>query len=74
MVGGYYKKYFTSLAVWATVVLSMMLIGAIGVNIVPVAYFGIFQRFSLFAATGFNAVLGIYLFKSKFGRKQHEIY
>jgi len=66
--GGYRKKYFTSIAVYATVALSMMFLGAIGVNAVP-AYFGVFQRFILFAATGFNAVLGIYLFKSKFGEK-----
>jgi len=69
IAGGYRKKYFTSLAVWATAALSMMFIGAIGVNAVPQAYFGVFQRFVLFAATGFNAVLGIYLFKSKFVEK-----
>lgn len=50
-----------SLAIWATAALSMMFIGAIGTGIVPEAYFGIVERFSVFSAIGFNAVLGIYL-------------
>lgn len=50
-----------SLAIWAIAALSMMFIGAIGTGIVPEAYFGIVERFSVFSATGFNAVLGIYL-------------
>ena len=29
---------------------------------VPPEYFGIVERFSVFAAVGFNAVIGIYLF------------
>lgn len=39
----------------------MMLVGAVGMNIVPKEYFGVVERFSVFAATGFNAVLGIHL-------------
>lgn len=34
----------------------------IGTNIVPREFFGIPERFSVFAATGFNAVLGFYLY------------
>lgn len=63
MVGGYREKKYKSLAICATVALLMMFSGAIGVGIVPAAYFGIPERFSVFAATGFNAVLGMYLFK-----------
>ena len=43
-----------------------MFMGAMGINIVPVEYFGIPERFSVFAATGFNAVLGVYLFLNKY--------
>ena len=43
----------------------MMLAGAIGIKIVPAEYFGIAERFSVFAATGFNATLGIHLFLMK---------
>lgn len=63
MVGGFRDKQHKSLAIWATVTLLLMFVGAIGVGIVPKEYFGIAERFSLFAATGFNAVLGIYLFR-----------
>ena len=31
-------------------------------KIVPAEYFGVVERFSVFAATGFNAALGIHLF------------
>ena len=30
--------------------------------LVPAEYFGVVERFSVFAATGFNAALGIHLF------------
>ncbi|MDC7288858.1 DUF998 domain-containing protein [Blautia schinkii] len=63
MAGGFRDKQYKSLAIWATVTLLLMFAGAIGVGIVPKEYFGIAERFSLFAATGFNAVLGIYLFR-----------
>ena len=63
MVGGYRDKQYSSVAVWATIALSLMFAGAIGTGVVPKEYFGIAERFSVFAATGFNAVLGIYLFQ-----------
>lgn len=63
MVGGYRDKQYRSVAVWATIALSLMFAGAIGTGVVPKEYFGIAERFSVFAATGFNAVLGIYLFQ-----------
>lgn len=62
MIGGYRNGKYRSLAVWATMALLLMFAGAIGINIVPREYFGIPERFSVFAATGFNAVLGIYLY------------
>ena len=61
-IGGFRKDGCRSLAGWALFALLMMFTGAIGTGIVPKAYFGIVERFSVFAATGFNAVLGIYLF------------
>ena len=41
----------------------MMMVGALGMNIVPKEYFGIVERFSVFAATGFQAVLGMHLYR-----------
>ncbi len=63
MIGGYRDKRYRSLAIWATAALAAMFIGAIGTGAAPEAYFGVFERFSVFAATGFNAVLGVYLFR-----------
>lgn len=62
MIGGYRDRKYRSLAVWATIALLLMFAGAIGTNIAPREYFGIPERFSVFAATGFNAVLGLYLY------------
>ena len=67
-VGGFKQKTYPSLATWALGAFLMMLLGAIGTGTVPAAYFGIPERLSVFAATGFNAVLGVYLvrgFKQK---------
>ena len=66
IIGGFRKKTFVSLAIWAAIALAFMFMGAMGVNIVPSQYFGIPERFSVFAATGFNAVLGVYLFLNKY--------
>jgi len=66
MIGGYRKKRFVSLAVYATIALVLMLMGAIGTSVAPAEYFGIFQRFSnLLAVNGFTVVLGLYLFTGK---------
>lgn len=54
-----------SYGVCAAIVLGMMLIGAVGIKLVPAEYFGVAERFSVFAATGFNAALGIHLFCAK---------
>ena len=54
-----------SYGICAAVALCMMLVGALGMKLVPAAYFGVVERFSVFAATGFNAALGIQLFCMK---------
>lgn len=51
-----------SYSICAAVALAMMLVGALGIKIVPASYFGVVERFSVFAATGFNAALGIHLY------------
>ena len=44
----------------------LMTLGAIGTGALPKEIFGIPERFSVFAAAGFNAILGIWLFRGKF--------
>lgn len=61
------KKEYRSYGIWAGIALTMMLVGALGANLAPAEYFGIVERFSVFAAVGFNAVLGINLFKMPAG-------
>lgn len=39
------------------------MIDAIGMNVVPKDYFEIVERFSVFALTGNNAVLGVELYQ-----------
>ena len=65
IVAGAKSKSCRSYGVCAAVALAMMLVGAMGMKIVPAAYFGVVERFSVFAATGFNAALGLHLFCSK---------
>lgn len=62
VVAGIKDRSCISYAICAAIALSMMLVGALGMKIVPAEYFGIVERFSVFAATGFNASLGIHLF------------
>lgn len=63
IIGGGKDKSNRSYGVWAAIALSMMMVGAIGTAAVPAAYFEVVERFSVFAAVGFNAVLGIKLFR-----------
>ena len=62
IIAGIKDKSCRSYGICAGIALGMMLVGALGMNIVPKAYFGVVERFSVFAATGFNAVLGIHLY------------
>ena len=61
-----------SYAVCAGIALGMMLVGAFGMKIVPARYFGIVERFSVFAATGFNAALGIHQFCGEASKEASE--
>lgn len=69
MIGGYRWRRYVSLANWALVALLMMFVGAIGTNVVSKEYFGIVERFSVLAATGYSAILGAYLFSGFRGEK-----
>lgn len=62
IIAGFKDKTYLSYAICAAVALAMMLVGALGMKIVPAAYFGVVERFRVLAATGFNAALGIHLF------------
>ena len=70
LVAGIKNKSCRSYGVCAGVALGMMLVGALGMKLVPAAYFGVVERFSVFAATGFNAALGIHLFCGDGTRQQ----
>ena len=73
ILGGWIQKQCRSLGGWAAAALLMMMLGAVGVNLLPSGYFGLAERFSTFAAVGFNAVLGIYLYNGFPGGKHEEI-
>ena len=65
IVAGAKSKTCRSYGICAGVALGIMLVGAMGMKIVPAEYFGVVERFSVFAATGFNAALGVHLFFTK---------
>lgn len=62
IIAGFRRKDLKRTGLWAFIALVMMMTGAIGQGIVPAKYFGIVERFSVFAAAGFTAVLGWELF------------
>ncbi len=65
IIAGIKNNTCRSYGICAGIALFMMLVGAMGMKIVPADYFGIIERFSVFAATGFNAALGLHLFFMK---------
>ena len=65
LAAGIKNKDCRSYGVCAAIALGMMLVGAMGMKIVPVDHFGVVERFSVFAATGVNAALGLHLFCMK---------
>lgn len=65
IIAGAKDRRCRSYGVCAAAALGMMLVGAVGMKIVPAAYFGVVERFSVFAATGFNAALGLHLFSGE---------
>ena len=71
IIAGYKDKKVRGIGIWAAVALALMFMGPIGMVAFPPEYFGVFERFSTFAAVGYNAVLGVYLFDG-FGKAQAE--
>ena len=63
IISGIKNRSCCSYGVFAGIALGMMMVGALGMNIVPKEYFGIVERFSVFAATGFQEVLGMHLYR-----------
>ena len=59
-MGGLWQRACPALGRWALAALGLMIAGAVGTGVIPRAYFGIPERFSVFASTGFTAVLGIF--------------
>ncbi|MBE6742055.1 MAG: DUF998 domain-containing protein [Ruminococcaceae bacterium] len=68
IISGFKNKPARGIAILALIAFIMMMVGAIGQSAVPPEYFGIVERFSVFSAVGFTAVLGLYLFNG-FGEK-----
>lgn len=65
IIAGIKDKAYRLYGAFAGIALGMMLVGAMGMNMVPKAYFGVVERFSVFAAVGYNAVLGVQLYRMK---------
>ena len=65
IAAGIQNRGCRSYGVCAAVALAMLLVGALGMKFVPAEYFGVVERFSVFAATGFPTALGIHLFCMK---------
>lgn len=63
VVAGRRDQCVRMLGRFAALALAMMLVGAVGKGLVPLAYFGVVERFSVFAAVGYDAVLGTFLFR-----------
>lgn len=70
VVAGARDRRCRSYGACAGIALGMMLVGALGMKLVPAEYFGVVERFSVFAATGFNAALGLHLFCMKTGETE----
>lgn len=67
IIAGCRNTEVRGVGIWAAVFFAMMLIGPVGMQTLPPQYFGIAERFSIYSAIGFNAVLGLYLFNG-FGK------
>ena len=68
--GALRQRTCPALGTWALIALSLMIAGAMGTAALPHAYFGVPERFSVFACSGFTAVLG--LFHCRGWEKCHE--
>lgn len=69
IIAGIKRKDVRGIGIWAAVFFAMMLMGPIGMASFPPEYFGIGERFSIYSAIGFEAVLGLYLFNGFKGTK-----
>ena len=67
IAAGVRRRECRSYGICAAIALGLMLVGALGMKLVPAAYFGVVERCSVFAATGFNAALGLHLFRMDAG-------
>ncbi len=63
IIAGLSKNGMKWIGICASIALAMIFLGSVGTGVVPPEYFGIVERFSVFAAVGFNAILGWYLFR-----------
>ena len=72
IISGIRNAEVRGIGTYATIALAMMMIGSIGTAIAPPEFFGIVERFSVFAAVGFNAVLGLYLFNGFRGKDEND--
>ncbi len=63
MVGGFkLDKQYKTLAIFAAISLGLMFLGPISMAVVPIEFFGIVERFSVYSAVVFTAILGMYGF------------
>ncbi|MCR5671491.1 MAG: DUF998 domain-containing protein [Butyrivibrio sp.] len=62
IIAGVKRKDVRGIGIWAAIFFAMMLMGPIGMAVFPPEYFGIGERFSIYSAIGFEAILGLYLF------------
>ena len=67
IAAGVRSRECRSYGICAAIALGLMLVGALGMKLAPAAYFGVVERCSVFAATGFNAALGLHLFRMDAG-------
>ncbi len=56
------QRAYQSLSLWAGITLLFMVAGPIGMAFVPIEYFGVVERFSVYSVVVFTAILGLYGF------------
>jgi lysylphosphatidylglycerol synthetase-like protein (DUF2156 family) len=59
-IGGRQSKDTKIIAILALVALLLMILGSIGTGVVSKAYFGLFERFSVYSVVIFTAFLGLF--------------
>jgi hypothetical membrane protein len=59
-VGGRKNKDTKTIAILALIALLLMFLGSMGTGIAPQAYFGLFERFSVYSVVIFTALLGLF--------------